>query len=331
METVNKLYAAVNEKFAAAENVLIMTHQRPDGDAMGSAFGLREFLRQANINAEVLTPTGFPVRFGKLCTGALTTLSAAEADGFDLFVAVDCANPERLGTVDTLPYEVVQKRNFVSIDHHRGNSMQAPLQVLEPEASSACQMVAQILLASGREISGETATLLMTGLMTDTGCFCFANADAAAFETAASLMRCGANVERIANEVFFSKPLNHLQFEAELISRHFRFAAGNRFAYAFVPEELMAKYHFEMREDEGLIDLLRKIDTCVIAMLSHRRSDGFRISLRSKDGRFPVGPLARKFGGGGHDMAAGCTLDTADFAEVEKIIIPEIEALLQVK
>lgn len=331
MATVNKLYAAVNEKFAAAENVLIMTHQRPDGDAMGSAFGLREFLRKANINAEVVTPTGFPVRFGKLCAGALSDLPAEKIAAFDLFVAVDCANPERLGTVDALPYEMLKTRNFISIDHHRGNSMQAQLQVLEPEASSACQVVAQILFASGREIDSATATLLMTGLMTDTGCFCFANADSAAFETAAQLMRCGAKVERIANEVFFSKPLNHLQFEAELISGHFRFAAEKRFAYAFVPAELMQKHHFEMREDEGLIDLLRKIDTCVIAMLSHRRDDGFRISLRSKDGKFPVGPLARKFGGGGHDMAAGCTLNVADFAEVEKIIIPEIEALLQVK
>ena len=84
-----------------------------------------------------------------------------------------------------------------------------------------------------------------------------------------------------------------------------------------------------MREDEGLIDLLRGIEGVVIAMLCHKRVDGFRVSLRSKDQKFPVGPIARELGGGGHDMAAGTTLDLPEFADVEKLMTEKVSALLQ--
>ena len=105
-------------------------------------------------------------------------------------------------------------------------------------------------------------------------------------------------------------------------------ACDGRFAYCFVPEALMKKYDFNMAEDEGLIDLLRCIDGVVIAMLCHKRPDGFRVSLRSKLNQFPVGPIARELGGGGHDMAAGCTVDLPDFAAVEALMLAKISEVL---
>ena len=90
----------------------------------------------------------------------------------------------------------------------------------------------------------------------------------------------------------------------------------------------MKEFNFDLREDEGLIDILRGLEGVVIAMLVHRRPDGWRISMRSKDSTFPVVNIARKFNGGGHALAAGCTIDVPDFAEIEKLLIPEFEALL---
>lgn len=306
-----------------------MTHRRPDGDALGSSFGLRTFLRSRGIAAEVLIVDPLPRRYSGVCSGYLTALPADEIDRFDLFAAVDCANGERLGTGDELTLDMLRERNFISIDHHKGNSLNAPCQWLDHTACSASFMVAKLLLATGAEMDSLTATWLMTGIMTDTGSFCFANTDAAAFEIAARLRERGADIDRIANTVFFSKPLNQLRFEAELVTQCFKFACNDRFAYCFVPESLMQKHHFDMREDEGLIDLLRGIEGVVIAMLCHRRSDGFRVSLRSKDQTFPVGPIARELGGGGHDMAAGTTLDLPDFADVEKLMIEKVSGLLK--
>ena len=317
------------EKLVSAGNVLIMTHRRPDGDALGSSMGLALFLRSNGIAAEVLLPDGMPPRFRSLCSGYLSDISLADAGKFDLFVSVDCANPERLGCGNGLDINALRERNFISIDHHKGNSINAPLQWVEPSACSASAMVAKLLLASGKPLPPEAATLMLTGIMTDTGNFCFANTNAEAFQIAAQLRQYGADTLKIANAIFFSKPLKQLHFEAELVNTCFKMACNNRFAYCFVPETLMQKYDFNMAEDEGLIDLLRGIDTAVIAMLCHKRPDGFRVSLRSKDERFPVGPIARELGGGGHDMAAGCTVDLPDFPAVESLIIEKISALLK--
>lgn len=315
------------EKLLSAGNVLIMTHRRPDGDALGSSLGLRNFLRQCGVRADVLLPDGIPGRFRTLCCGYHTSLDAAALRSYDLFVAVDCANPERLGCGEILSIETLRSMDFISIDHHRGNSIAAPAEWVEPTASSASFMVAKMLIHSGRDFDRDVATLLMTGIMTDTGSFCFANTDAETFLAAAKLMEHGADVGTIANAIFFSKPLNQLHFEAELIERCFKISCDGKFAYAFIPDELMQKYNFDMREDEGLIDLLRGIDGTVIAMLCHRRADGIRISMRSKDCAFPVGPLARKYGGGGHDMAAGTTIDRP-WHEVEALFISEVSQIL---
>ncbi|MBE6390743.1 MAG: bifunctional oligoribonuclease/PAP phosphatase NrnA [Lentisphaerae bacterium] len=325
---MNKVFQEIVSKLLSASRVLIMTHRRPDGDALGSSFGLREFLRSRNIAADVLVPDPLPRRYSNFCTGYLTCSDAKMIDGYDLFAAVDCANGERLGSGDALTIEMLRKRNFISIDHHKGNSLAAPCEWIEPTACSASFMVAKLLLSTGLEIDSAAATYLMTGIMTDTGSFCFANTDAAAFEIAAKLRERGADIDRIANTVFFSKPINQLRFEAELINNCFKLCCNGRFAYCFVPEELMKKHNFDMREDEGLIDLLRGIEGVVIAMLCHKRVDGFRVSLRSKDQKFPVGPIARELGGGGHDMAAGTTLDLPEFADVEKLMTEKVSALL---
>lgn len=321
--------AGVSGKIIAARRVLLMTHCRPDGDALGSTFGMRAFLRHNGIDAEVLLPDGMPRRYRGLCLGALPRLLPGEADGFDLFLALDCANPERLGCGDQLTVETLRAGNFICIDHHRGNCLDAPDSWVDPAAGSTCQMVMELIDFLNLPLPPEGATMLLTGMMTDTGCFCFSNTTGRSFRAAALAADYGADIERIANAVFFSKPMNQLNFEAEMVGKCLRIACGGKLAYACLPDELMAKYDFELREDEGLIDILRGLEGVVIAMLVHRRPDGWRVSLRSKDSRFPVAPTARQFGGGGHDLAAGCTIDVPEFAQVEATLIPLFDRLLE--
>lgn len=327
MATENNISALVVQKFFNAQKVLIMTHLRPDGDALGSTFGLRSFLRHNGVSAEVVLPSGMPARFNKLCPGALSGSEAVSAE-FDLLVSLDCANIERLGMPDDLTQESLYQRGFISIDHHRMNSINAPVSVLDENAGSACEVLAGILKSSCRSFGSDTATLLMMGMMTDTGNFCFANTSAETFETAAELMRRGADVTAVANNVFFSKPIRQMRFEAEFVHL-FEFACNERLAMAYVPQELMDKYEFKMSEDEGLIDLLRCIDGVIIAILLHKRPDGFRVSMRSKESRYPVGPFARANGGGGHDLAAGMTLDLPTIEEVREFLVSGIGKILQ--
>ena len=311
-----------------AKNVLIMTHQRPDGDALGSTFGMREFLRDNGIAANILIPGTIPQRYKTLFHDFIGRVFPTELDDYDLFLALDCANPERLGCGTEITVDDLRQRDFLCIDHHTGNSLEAGVSWISGESGSTCQMVMELIDYLNQPINADGATYLLTGMMTDTGCFCFSNTNGNSLRAAALAADHGADVERIANTVFFSKPLKQLKFEADMVENHLRLACDGQFAYACITEELLQKYDFDLREDEGLIDIPRGRDGVVIAMLCHRRADGWRVSLRSKDSRYPVRPVALQFGGGGHEMAAGCTVNVQDFSEVEALILPEITKLL---
>ena len=316
-------------RFRGAKRVLFVTHERPDGDALGSTCGMRACLRAAGREAELLVPGELPHRYRRLCGEVRREMSAAKLDGFDLVASFDCANVARLSLPSGITIEMLRERNFVNLDHHAGNNIEAGINCVVPTASSTSFLASRLAVECGFSPTPEAATLFLAGMMTDTGCFRFSNTDPATLRRAAELLEAGANLETVANEVFFSKPRNYAAFEADLMANHLRFGCGGRFAYANITPELLAAHNFDLREDEGVIDLLRELEGVVAAMLIHRNSAGaYKVSLRSKERRFPVGPLARRYGGGGHDLAAGLTLHVADFAEADALMEREIAALL---
>ena len=312
-----------------SEKLLIFTHQRPDGDALGSSFGLKFFLESLGKEAVVFIPSAIPHRHTKLFSGYVSGLSQAQLDAFDTFVSVDCANPARLGAPEFLTIETLRTRRFINIDHHKGNSMESGFfNLVSGETASCCELLVKIITAAGFAIPERCATPLLTGMMTDTGCFRFSNTSPDTMRHAALLLEAGAELEKIVNAVFFSKPLNQVRFENELMKEHLKFAADNKIAYACIPPELAQKYAFNIKEDEGLIDLLREIDGVVIAMLLYEGPGGIKISMRSKESRYPVGPVARSFNGGGHDLAAGATFE-GSACDAEKALVEKLSQLFE--
>ncbi|MBR7140117.1 MAG: bifunctional oligoribonuclease/PAP phosphatase NrnA [Lentisphaeria bacterium] len=310
-----------------SENVLIFTHQRPDGDALGSSFGLKYFLESSGKKAEVFIPGTIPHRHTKLFSGYLSDLPEDKFNAFDTFVSVDCANPARLGAPEFLTIEELRTKRFINIDHHGGNSMgSAFFNLVSGNTASCSELLVKIMCASEITIPEKCASPLLTGMMTDTGCFRFSNTSADTMRNAAILLERGAELEKIVNAVFFSKPLNQMRFENELMREHLKFALDNRIAYACIPPELAKKYDFNIKEDEGLIDLLREIDGVIIAMLLYEGPGGIKISMRSKESRYPVGPVARAFNGGGHELAAGATYE-GSIGDAEKALVEKLTQL----
>ena len=320
---------AMFRELSEASSVLLVTHLRPDGDALGSTFGMRAFLRAQGKKADVLLTDGMPHRYVRLYQGALTKMTRNQADEYELVAVLDCANVARLNIGDALDIDYLRARRTISIDHHVYNNLDAPKNYVCPEHSSASEIAACMLLEAGADIPAECATALLAGMMTDTGCFRFSNTTGETLRTAGYLLDRGAVLERIANEVFFSKTYNCAAFEADLFNTRLKLACGGRFAYAYIDDALLKKHDFNLAEDEGIIDNLRALEGVVIALLIYRTPAGeFKLSLRSKDGAYPVGPLARKHGGGGHEMAAGATLRAASFEEVEALVCREVGELL---
>ena len=329
MSCSSEKYLQAAQMLLEARRVLIFTHQRPDGDALGSSFGLKYFLEDAGITAEVFIPGAIPYRHTKLFSGFLSALTPEECETFDTFVAVDCANPARLGAPESLTIETLREKRFINIDHHGGNSMASGFfNLVSPETASCSELLVNILSTVKSLLPQKCVQPFLTGMMTDTGCFRFSNTTPATLRTAALLLEQGAELEKIVNAVFFSKPLKQVHFENELMANHLKLAADNRIAYAVIPPELTEKHNFNLKEDEGLIDLFREIDGVVIAMLIYHGSGSIKISMRSKDSRYPVGPVARLFNGGGHELAAGASFD-GSAEEAEKAIVAQLTKLFE--
>ncbi len=313
----------------AANHILILTHEKPDGDAVGSTLGMREFLRSLGKQADALFPAPLPRRYSWLpgeCA-PLAAITREEAAAYDLVLLFDCANPLRIAGGDALDFEFLRSLPLLNVDHHGGNTVAGESNLVDPKAAAASLLAAEIAFSSGREIPRSAATAWLLGLITDTGGLRFTNTDGRALRGAARLLDCGAELEKINNAVFFSKPRNQQEFEADLLQNHLRFAFDGKFVYAWLPEELFAAHHFDMRDGEGVIDLLRELEGAVIVALFYRRGDAFKVSLRGKDSRYPVGPMARALGGGGHDMAAGITLVLPDSGAVETLLCQEVGKL----
>ena len=307
------------------EKFLIFTHVRPDGDAIGSAFGMRSFLLDQGKKADVVLPVDPPARYLKF---GLDALREADPQNYDTFIALDCATFDRIADGGTLA-KLTDRSRFFCLDHHFTNKNgYAGVNFIDSKASSACEIAAAFAFSSGLPFSQKTAELFLVGMLTDTGGFKFSNTNGDVLRMAARLLDAGVDFEKIINILFFSKPERQQRFESELVSKQIKIACDGRFAYAMIPQELLDKYNFSLKEDEGIIDILREIDGVVIAMLVHRHPEGFKVSLRSKDPRYPVAPIAQAFGGGGHLMAAGATVDLPDFAALEKVFLEKVSAAL---
>ena len=311
------------------QRILVLAHQKPDGDALGSVLGMRSFLRNLGKQADALFPTPLPERYRSFAGPVLTALSRQEAErNYDLIVLLDCANAERIACGPALDADFLRSRNLLNIDHHVGNNVGAPYNYIDSTASAASEIAVELAQATGKAIPVEAATLWYLGILTDTGSFRFTNTTGKTLRLAADLLDAGADSERVVNAVYFSKPRRQQQFEAELLQSCVKTALDGRYAYASIPPELFAKYDFDMRDGEGLIDLLREIDGTVVAALIYRKNDSYKVSMRSKLREFPVGPIARSLGGGGHDMAAGITLALPDAAAVEAVLLDKVTGLL---
>lgn len=330
-ETISLAQAAIllREK----ERILILTHERPDGDAFGSAFGMQEFLRNCcGKQADAYFPSPPSSRYAGAAVSCKQTLRKEELGSYDLILLLDCANRERIGCAPEIEgAALLEPENppMLNIDHHVGNSVDARWNLVIPEAAATCQIMVEIALTFPCGIPSRPATFWLLGILTDTGGFRFSNTTGHTLRLAAELLDRGANLEKIVTSICYSKPLRQQRFEVELLKTRERVALGGRFLYAYIPDKLFRKYDFDMRDGEGLIDLLREVAGAKIVAIFYRRGDSFKISLRSKDRRYPVGPLARALGGGGHDMASGITLTgKKNHKEVESLLLEKVADLL---
>ncbi|MDD4182132.1 MAG: bifunctional oligoribonuclease/PAP phosphatase NrnA [Victivallaceae bacterium] len=296
------------------DDFLLMTHERPDGDAIGSIFGLLNLLRNHGKSAEAVLPDEIPDKYlSFLPSNYRTDISSVEIAMHQCCIILDTPNRSRVGIGPGLKCEQIGIP-IILLDHHPDNMRYGQINVVQPEVSSTAELLFMLSKElRSWEVTPDVATLWMLGMVMDTGGFRFDNTSATTLRHAAELLDLKADHHRVMLEMFFSKSLALQQFEAELFNSHLRTDFEGRFAWIYIPETLIDKYRIKMRDTEGLIEILRSIRTADIVALIQRSNDGYKVSLRSKDSRYSVGWIARELNGGGHEMAAGGKIKNTNF------------------
>ncbi|OGV31721.1 MAG: hypothetical protein A2020_05365 [Lentisphaerae bacterium GWF2_45_14] len=312
------------------KSFLIVTHANPDGDAIGSSFAMLNFLRENGKEAEALLPEDLPLNYREFVTGDFAaSMTKDKINTFGACLCIDVSTAERIALGAVLSRNDISIP-LVNIDHHPDNTLFGDVNLVDSGSAAAAAIVFNTACAiKDFKISPKTATLMLLGIVMDTGCFRFDNTSPCALRDAASLIELGASYSRIINAMYFTRPLAYLKFGAEAILDYMNTACDGKFAWISIEDQLLEKYSVKLKDIEGIIDSARSIDSAVVAGIIYRKNDGFKISLRSKNPSVSVGRIARKIKGGGHEMAAGAFIQEKNKKEAERILVELVQEELK--
>lgn len=313
------------------DNFLLLTHEKPDGDALGSLFGLFTVLRENGKKVDSFLPEKVPLRYTSFIPDGIIVGTPPKLESYSWILCLDTATSERLG-IEKCEKDKISTYPIVNIDHHPDNKLFGRLNFINSESAATAEILFRAIKDIGElRISQTAATSLLIGIVMDTGGFRFDNTKPSTFNAASELLALGADYPRIINTMFFSQPLSFIKMEAELVLKHMKIDCAGRYAWAYLSDEMLKAYGVEKKDTEMLIDALRQIDGVEIAVVFYRKDDGFKISMRSKNKKYSVAKIARFLNGGGHELAAGAFIKTDSIAEAENIILSHVSGMLGIK
>ena len=290
----------------------ILTHAHPDGDTLGSGFGLCLALRALGKKANVVNNEELPPKFRYL---------EIEPQEFEeqTVVAVDIADVSLMGNDIKAEYE---SKVDLSIDHHGSNRIFAKLNYVDSSAAAAAQIIFEIVEQLGVDFTPQMADCLYTGISTDTGCFRYANVTPATMRTAARLMELGANASEINVRMFETKTRTYAALE-RLAHDGLQFFYDGKCALITITREMFAESGSDENECDGIAAISRQIEGVLVGVTMRERRDGtYKASVRTHN---PVdaSAICARLGGGGHPNAAGCQLPGTR-EEATKLLIDTI-------
>ena len=293
------------EKIKQANKVLIITHVNPDGDTLGSASALKLFIgKKADILVQVDSKVQVPDTYKFLPEIEDVKFLDTVKDEYDLLIAVDVASIDR---IVEFPRKLFDKcKNTINIDHHKTNKGYAAINLIKGGYSSTGEVLYDFFNEAKIEITKEMAEPLYVAILTDTGCFRYETVTKDTFLAASNLMEKGIDTSLLAKKCYDNKPKSMITFQADIISKA-KFAFDDKVAYAIITSLDMEKYNVKNEHTEGIAETLRSIKTVDISILLKENEEKItKVSLRSKT--IDLTPVVEKFNGGGHRMAAGCTI-----------------------
>ncbi len=300
------------------DDIVIITHRNPDGDAVGSVFAMYNVLKEMGKNVRCITDRienalSFPV-----CEDAYSDFEPR------FVISVDLAD-NRLMTPDV--YAQYADRVYLCIDHHGANTPYAENLLLDSSAAAACEVIYDMLETAGQEISLKTAEALYLGISTDTGCFRYPNTSARTLEIASKLVAKGVNNGEINRRVFETKTKEFFRFES-LAAASMKTYFDGRCAVITLTQDMFERTGVHEADTHSISALPRQIEGVLIGMVIKEKKDGgYKISVRSNEPA-SASAVCECFGGGGHRLAAGCEI-SGKLGEVTNMLLKAAEKELE--
>ncbi len=309
-----------------AQQIVLITHIKPDGDALGSMLGLADILRQMekSVLCYLEEPVPHLYRFLPGWQQAETSFAKVEefvdSGGQDvLAVVLDCGDMARLGKKGP---QLRKIHPFVVIDHHKGNNGFGDLSWVEPGRSSTAEMICDLAGAMGQHFSPAAATCLYAAIATDTGSFRYESTSSHTYRVVARLVDCGAQPGDINEKLYDSYSLGRLQLLQQVLAT-LEFFADDRVAVISVSESMMADTGTTLEDTEDFINLPRVVESVQVAVFLKEGSNSVSVSLRSR-GNVDVSQVAQMFGGGGHARASGFRQNGLALDAVRASLLPAL-------
>jgi bifunctional oligoribonuclease and PAP phosphatase NrnA len=318
---------AIADALLRHDRFLVVTHENPDGDALGSLLAATLALRQLGKDAVMYLPgkTPLPREYAFMPLEAQGLLRESPADAAErVLLAVDCAKEDRIGDEDALSRAPL----VLDVDHHHDNTRFGDVNLIVADASSTGEVLRDVFAEVGVELTPELAEPLYIALVTDTGRFQYTNTTPKAFRLAAELVEAGADIHAVFQQVYESVEFAKLKLLARALGRA-EVLEGGRIVVSHLVRTDFAEVGAAEPYSEGIIDYLRAVEGAELAVLIreqlNERARAYKGSLRSSIDELDVSAIARRFGGGGHRQAAGFSTDLRLEEIVERIRLGFLE------
>jgi bifunctional oligoribonuclease and PAP phosphatase NrnA len=306
----------VSHKFQTAEKILIVSHIRPDGDAIGSVLGLGLSLQLTGKQVQMILSDGVPQSFRHL-PGVDQLKQHAEGE-FDLICVLDCSDLQRTGNALN-----GYSQPDINIDHHITNLNFAHLNLVDTQAVATAEILAELILALDLPMAPSVAAALLTGLITDTIGFRTSNVGPDTLRLAASLMERGANLPELYRLALITRSFEAARFWGAGLSTLER---EGRMVWATLTQADRKAVGYSGRDDADLVTVLASIEGADIALIFVEQPDNHvKVSWRAQPG-FDVSQIALQFGGGGHPPASGADI-AGNLAEVQASVLAATRSL----
>ena len=323
--SVNVNIETLGEIFRQNHSFALMSHMRPDGDAIGSQLGLGLALEAMGKTVFYWNVDGLPESLGFLPESEKIMMPPAEAPDIDVAIALDTATKVRLGEDNLIA--AAKAKLWVNIDHHISNPLYGDVNYVDATSPATGQIVYEILQALDMPITAGSRDAIYVAVSTDTGSFQYDSTTARTYRMAADLVERGLAVGDINAKTYDSHPYRRIELLRALLNT-LELSTDGKVAHWEMSDQLRIDLDLKPEDSEGLIDMIRAIRGVQVAVFFEELSGGkIRVSMRSKDRSVNVCDIATRFGGGGHALAAGIRMP-GPMAEAKQQVLAAIAAAI---